>query len=155
MRRSLCWGAARGRRNKERALRRRCLHERHGRKLNRDELLLKRGAANKEAGRVSALVAIRLPDPGQGVAPPTFTVSLRKDKRRTLRRREGSYLLRSKLTGEDPAARWRYSIPLTEIEQAFQERQSDLAIRPLYTRATNPSRPLSSWPSSPIACRSA
>jgi hypothetical protein len=41
-------------------------------------------------------------------------------------------LLRSNLTGEDPAALWRYYIQLTEIEQAFKELKSDLAIRPVH-----------------------
>ena len=128
-----------GRRHKERAMRRRRLkklwrrlHELQGQQPTRDELLLKLGAAQKEAGRTYALVAIRLPDPGQAVTAQTFTFGLRKDKLRTVRRREGSYLLRSNLTGEDPAALWRYYIQLTEIEQAFKELKSDLAIRPIY-----------------------
>jgi hypothetical protein len=128
-----------GRRNKERAMRRRRLkklwrrlHELQRQKLTRDELLLKLGAAKKEAGRVYALLGIRLPDPGQEVTAKTFTFALRKDKLREVRRREGSYLLRSNLTGEDPAALWRYYIQLTEIEQAFKELKGDLAIRPIY-----------------------
>ena len=78
------------------------------------------------------LVAIQLPDPGQEVTPATFTFTLRKDKLGIVRRREGRYLLRSNLTGEDPAALWRYYIQLTEIEQAFRELKSDLAIRPIH-----------------------
>jgi hypothetical protein len=127
------------RRNKEQAMRRRRLkklwrrlHELQRQTLTRDQLLLKLGAAKKEAGRAYALVAIRLPDPDQEVSPQTFSFSLRKDKLREVRRREGSYLLRSNLTGEDPAALWRYYIQLTEIEQAFKELKSDLAIRPIY-----------------------
>jgi transposase len=128
-----------GRRNKERAMRRRRLkklwrrlHELQGQKLTRDELLLKLGAAKKEAGRAYALVAIELPDLDQEVSAQTFTFTLRKDKLRIVRRREGSYLLHSNLTGENPAALWRYYIQLTEIEQAFKELKSDLAIRPIY-----------------------
>jgi hypothetical protein len=128
-----------GRRNKERAMRRRRLkklwrrlHELQGQKLTRDELLLKIGAAKKEAGRAYALVAIELPDPHQEVSAQTFTFALRKDKLRIVRRREGSYLLRSNLAAEDPAALWRYYIQLTEIEQAFKELKGDLAIRPIY-----------------------
>jgi hypothetical protein len=127
------------RRHKERAMRRRRLqrlwrrlHELQRQKLTRDELLLKLGAARKEAGRVYALVAIRLPDPLQEVSAQTLTFALRKDKLREIRRREGSYLLRSNLTGTDPATLWRYYIQLTEIEQAFKELKGDLAIRPIY-----------------------
>jgi len=112
-----------GRRNKERAMRRRRLkklwrrlHELQGQKLTRDELLLKLGAAKKEAGRAYSLVAIELPDLDQEVSAQTFTFTLRKDKLRSVRRREGRYLLRSNLSGEDPAALWRYYIQLTEIE---------------------------------------
>jgi len=128
-----------GRRNKERAMRRRRLkklwrrlHELQGQKLTRDELLLKLGAAKKEAGRAYSLVAIELPDLDQEVSAQTFTFTLRKDKLRSVRRREGRYLLRSNLSGEDPAALWRYYIQLTEIEQAFKELKGDLAIRPIY-----------------------
>jgi transposase len=128
-----------GRRNKERAMRRRRLkklwrrlRELQGQKLTRDELLLKLGAAKKEAGRAYALVAIQLPDLDQEVSAQTFIFALRKDKLRLVRRREGSYLLRSNLTGEDPAALWRFYIQLTEIEQAFKELKSDLVIRPIY-----------------------
>jgi hypothetical protein len=125
--------------HKERAMRQRRLkklwrrlHELQGQMLTRDQLLLKLGAAKKEAGRAYALVTICLPEPGQVVNAQTFTFGLRKDKLRQLRRREGRYLLRSNLTGEDPAELWRYYIQLTEVEQAFKELKSDLAIRPIY-----------------------
>ena len=100
--------------------------------LTRDALLLKLGAAKKEAGRAYHLVEIQLPDPNQPVTPETFTFSLRRDKLRTVRRREGRYLLRSNLPNEDPATLWQYYIRLTEIEQAFKELKHDLAIRPIY-----------------------
>ena len=124
---------------KERAMRRRRLkklwrrlHELQQQSLTRDELLLKLGAAKKEAGRAYHLVDIQLPDPKQPVTPETFTFSLRRDKLRTVRRREGRYLLRSNLRDEDPATLWQYYIRLTEIEQAFKELKHDLAIRPIY-----------------------
>ena len=124
---------------KERAMRRRRLkilwrrlHEMQQQTLTRDALLLKLGAAKKEAGRAYHLVEIQLPDPNQPVTPETFTFSLRRDKLRTVRRREGRYLLRSNLPNEDPATLWQYYIRLTEIEQAFKELKHDLAIRPIY-----------------------
>jgi hypothetical protein len=40
--------------------------------------------------------------------------------------------LRSNLIQSDPATLWEYYIQLTEIEQAFKELKSDLAIRPIY-----------------------
>ena len=99
---------------KERAMRRRRLkklwrrlHELQQQTLTRDALLLKLGAANKEAGRAYHLVDIQIPDPKQPVTPETFTFSLRRDKLRTVRRREGRYLLRSNLRDEDPATLWQ------------------------------------------------
>ena len=47
-------------------------------------------------------------------------------------RREGRYLLRSHMTGEDPAELWRHSMQLTEIEQAFKELKHNLVIRPIF-----------------------
>lgn len=67
--------------------------------LTRDQLLLKVGAANKEAGRAYFLVDIRLPEKDQEVTPKTFTFSLCKEKLRVTRRHEGQYLLRSNLCG--------------------------------------------------------
>ena len=126
---------------KERGMRRRRLkklwrrlHELRGQSLKRDELLLKLGAAKKEAGRAWHLVRIGLPKAREAVTPKTFTFSLRRDRLRQARRREGRYLLRSNLTGEDPAKLWRYYIQLTEIEQAFKELKHDLAIRPIFHR---------------------
>jgi len=46
--------------------------------------------------------------------------------------REGSYLLRSNVTGGDPAQLWTFYLQLVEVEQAFKELKSDLAIRPIY-----------------------
>jgi transposase len=48
------------------------------------------------------------------------------------RRREGRYLLRTNLSGKDPAQLWEYYLQLTEIEQAFKELKGDLAIRPIH-----------------------
>jgi hypothetical protein len=73
-----------------------------------DILLLKIGAAKKDAGRVYALVDLILPKPGEPVNPQTFTFRLRKEKLRELLRREGCYLLRSNLTHQDPAYLWEY-----------------------------------------------
>ena len=100
-----------GRFHKERAMRRRRLkklwqrlRELQTQRITRDTLLLKIGAAKKEAGQVYALVDISLPQPGEPVNADTFTYRLRKDKLRAVLRREGWYLLRSNLTHQDPAS---------------------------------------------------
>jgi len=128
-----------GRVEKERSMRRRRLkkllkrlHELQKQGLTRDQLLLKLGAAKKEAGRAYGLVDIRLPDKDQAVTQETFGFALNRRKLRFVRRREGRYLLRSNLKGDDPALLWRYYIQLTEVEQAFKELKGDLSIRPIY-----------------------
>jgi transposase len=128
-----------GRMHKERSMRRRRLkrlfkrlRELQQQKLTRDDLLIKLGAAKKEAGRAYSLINLQLPTKDQPVTPQTFTFALNKDKLRTVRRREGSYLLRSNLTQEPPAQLWQYYMQLTEIEQAFKELKGDLSIRPIY-----------------------
>jgi hypothetical protein len=128
-----------GRMHKERAMRTRKLkrlwrrlHELQLQKLTRDQLLIKLGAAKKEAGQAYRLVNIALPKDNEDLQANGFSFSLCKDKLRQVRRREGRYLLRSNLTQSDPATLWEYYIQLTEIEQAFKELKSDLAIRPIY-----------------------
>jgi hypothetical protein len=108
------------------------LHELRQQKLTRDEFLIKLGAAKKEAGRAYRLVDLHLPAKEQAVTPQSFIFSLNRNKLRTVRRREGSYLLRSNLTREPPALLRQYYIQLTEIEQAFKELKSVLCIRPIY-----------------------
>ena len=124
---------------KERSMRKRRLkklwqrlHELRRQSNRRDQLLLKLGSAKKEAGRAWRLVDIRVPQNGKPVTPETFTFALRRDRLRQARRREGRYLLRSNMTGEDPATLWKYYMRLTEIEQAFKELEHDLAIRPIF-----------------------
>lgn len=128
-----------GRRKKERAMRRRRLkrlwnrlHELQQQKLTRDELLLKLGAAKADAGKAYRLVEVRVPKAEEPVNAETFTFSFRKERLRAAMRTEGDYLLRSNLTDKDPAILWQRYIQLTEIEAAFRNLKSDLAIRPIH-----------------------
>ena len=111
-----------GRVEKERSMRKRRLkklfkrlHELQQQDITRDQLLLKLGAAKKEAGRAYGLVDIRLPEQGQEVTPETFQFAINRRKLRTVRRREGRYLLRSNLAADDPALLWKNYIQLTEV----------------------------------------
>jgi Transposase DDE domain len=63
---------------------------------------------------------------------PCFTYCLNRGKLRQVRRREGRYLLRTNLTGSDPAELWRYYIQLTQVEEAFKNLKGDLSIRPIH-----------------------
>lgn len=128
-----------GRVDKERAMRRRSLRkllkrlkELQQQTLTRDALLMKLGAAKKEAGRAYALVDITLPPKGQRAQTHSIAFTLNRPKLRVVRRREGHYLLRTNLTEHDPAMLWQFYIQLTEVEQAFKELKNDLAIRPIY-----------------------
>jgi transposase len=129
---------------KERAIRRKRLKKLwarlkklRGMKLTRDELLLKLGAAQKEAGRAYGLVEIRLPAEAKPVSAETFQYQLRKKKLRVVRRREGRYLLRAHRCGTDPGALWGFYMQLTEVEAAFKNLKGDLAIRPIFHRLEN------------------
>ena len=131
------------------------LHELRGQSLRATSCCSSWGAAKKEAGRTYHLVDIRLPQAGKAVTADTFTFELRRDRLRRARRREAGTLLRSNLTGEDPATLWRYYMQLTEIEQAFKELKHDLGDPPdLPSTARTGSRRTSSSPSSPTACTS-
>lgn len=128
-----------GRRQKERGIRRRRLkrlwqrlEELQAQHLTRDDLLLKLGAAKAEVGRAYRLVEIRVPRAEQPVNAETFTFALRRDKLRQAFRSEGHYLLRSNLSGEDPARLWQHYVQLTEIEAVFRALKNDLVIRPIH-----------------------
>ena len=108
------------------------LGELQGQSNSRDQLMLKLGAAKKEAGRAWNLVDIRVPETDKELAANGFSFHLRRDRLRRVRRREGRYLLRSNMVAEDPATLWRLYMQLIEIEQAFKELKHDLAIRPIF-----------------------
>jgi hypothetical protein len=128
-----------GRRAKERAIRRRKLARllKTLRKLRRsvpgrDQLLLRIGAAKKEAGRAFGFVPMRLPQEGEEVTRQTFTFRLEKEKLQKAELGDGHYLLRSNLLGENPSVLWECYILLTQIEAAFRTLKSELGLRPIY-----------------------
>ena len=119
---------------KERAIRRRQLKGLWGRlkqlagmKLSREELLMRLGAARKQARTAWRLIAIE-------VAADSAALSYRLDraKLRRARRREGRYLLRTNLTDDDPARLWGLYLQLVSVEEAFRNLKGDLAIRPIF-----------------------
>ncbi len=127
------------RRDKEQSMRRRRLRklikrlrELQRQELTRDALLLKLGAAKKEAGKAYRRLTIHTPAKDQAVTPQTFHFSLDRKKLRAARRREGGYLLRSNIRGDDPGHLWRLYLQLVEIEQAFKELKNDLSVRPIH-----------------------
>jgi len=130
---------SRSRQAKERGMRRRRLKrywyrlkEISNQNLDRDQLLMKVGAAKQEAGRAASLVEVTLPSVQEPVNPQTFRFRLCRDKLRKVRRQEGQYLLRSNLCAEDPVLLWKYYILLVEVEEAFKTLKMDLSVRPVY-----------------------
>ncbi len=127
-----------GRQAKENAMRRKRL-ARLLRKLRamrkslpkRDQLLLRIGAARKEAGRAFGFVKIQRPPADQAVTRETFSFQVDKAKLKAAEQRDGHYLLRSNLTGEDPALLWTRYVQLTQIESVFRSLKSELSIRPI------------------------
>jgi len=127
-----------GRQAKENAMRRKRL-ARLLRKLRvmrkslpkRDQLLLRIGAARKEAGRAFGFVKIQRPPADQAVTRETFCFEVDKAKLKAAEQRDGHYLLRSNLTGEDPAVLWTRYVQLTQIESVFRSLKSELSIRPI------------------------
>src|SRR4051795_12427285 len=92
----------------------------------RDQLLLRIGAAKKEAGRAFSFVSIRLPNKDEEVTRATFSFQVDKTKLKRAQQRDGHYLLRSNLTGEDPAVLWTRYVQLTQIESVFRSLKSEL-----------------------------
>ena len=127
-----------GRQAKENAMRRKRL-TRLLRKLRamrkslpkRDQLLLRIGAARKEAGRAFGFVKIQTPSADQAVTRETFSFQVDKARLKAAQQRDGHYLLRSNLTGEDPAVLWTRYVQLTQIESVFRSLKSELSIRPI------------------------
>jgi transposase len=99
---------------------------------SRDQLLLRIGAAKKEAGRAFGFVKIQLPGKDEVVTHNSFRFHLDKGALKEAERRDGYYLLRSNLTGEDPAVLWSRYVQLTQIESVFRSLKSELGIRPIY-----------------------
>ncbi len=95
------------------------------RSYSRDQLLLKLGAAQQQSPSAWRLVQVDIPE-GDG----SLKFSLRKDRLRRVRRREGRYLLRTNLVGRDPAQMWEFYTQLIQVEEAFKNLKGDLAIRP-------------------------
>jgi transposase len=123
--------------NKERGMRRRQLKwlwkrlkDLAGMGLKRDALLMKLGAARQQSPRAWRLVQVQVPGKKNQSDPLAFT--LRRDKLRAVRGREGRYLLRSNMGQRSPSQLWEFYLQLVQVEKAFQHLKGDLALRPIY-----------------------
>ena len=126
--------------DKERAMRRRQLRalikrlkELQQMKFSTSQtLLLKLGAAKGKYRAAWRLMDIVLPEAKTLSANVTFSFRLNRQKLTEVRRREGRYLLRTNLSGKEPARLWQFYIQLVEIEAAFKNLKDDLQLRPIY-----------------------
>jgi hypothetical protein len=125
--------------HKERAMRRRKLKKFYAglkellrQAPRRDVWLQKLGALKHAAGRAANLVEISMPPEGARVTPRTFHWKLRLAQFKAAARRDGRYILRTNLRGEDPAVLWERYVQLTHVEAAFKALKSDLALRPIH-----------------------
>jgi transposase len=136
--------------NKERAMRRRQMKwlckrfkELARIKPERDELLMKLGAAKQQAPAAWRLFAVEVPAPPKRKGrkskkkprrepPPTFTCALRWDRLRETYRREGRYLLRCNMPERSPVQLWEFYLLLVQVEQAFKHLKGDLSLRPFH-----------------------
>jgi transposase len=95
--------------------------------LTRDQRLEKLGGARDRAGRaVAGLVKTTVSTEGR------LTFTLDRAKLRTVRQREGRYLLRTNLSADNPELLWRCYMQLVFVEEAFRTLKGDLGLRPIY-----------------------
>jgi transposase len=126
--------------HKERAMRRRQLRalikrlkELHEMKFKSTQtLLLKLGTAKGQYPAAWRLIDIVMPEPQAQPQHTPFSFRINRQKLRSVRRREGRYLLRTNLSGKQPAELWQFYIQLVEIEAAFKNLKDDLKLRPIY-----------------------
>lgn len=124
---------------KERGMRRRRLKaywKRLGqlqrRRLSRDLLLQKLGAAQERAGRIAtSLVSVEVTSDG------SLVYHLDREQLRAVRGREGRYLLRTNLAANDPELIWRCYMQLCFVEEAFRTLKGDLGLRPIFHQRTD------------------
>jgi transposase len=130
-----------GRREKEKAIRRRklvrlikTLRVMRRSLPSRDQLMMRLGEAKGKAGSSYRFMEIRIPGKDEAVTRDSFSFKLNKEKLKVTEIRDGHYLLRSNLSAGDPSVLWARYIQLTEIEAAFRIIKSELEIRPIYHR---------------------
>jgi len=139
---------SRDRMNKERSMRRRQmkalrdrLKELTAMRPQRDQLLMKLGAARQQWPTGWRLFDVQVPKPKgrrkstEAPSPeptPDFSYQLRWDKLRQAHRREGRYLLRSNMPQREPAQLWEFYLQLTQVEEAFKHLKGDLSLRPFH-----------------------
>jgi transposase len=110
------------------------------RKITRDHLLRRVAVLRKTAGRIASFITVHEPGPSEEVNRQSFSYRFDHEAWKASMERDGSYILRAWLPGEDwPAgiqkqapALWQWYMQLTHVEEAFKTLKSDLHLRPIH-----------------------
>lgn len=110
------------------------------RKITRDQLIRRVAVLRKTAGRIGSFVTVHEPGPKEQVDRQTFTYQFNHDAWKISIERDGSYILRAWLPGDDwpdgikkqAPALWQWYMQLTHVEEAFKTLKSDLHLRPIH-----------------------
>lgn len=100
-----------------------------GRLRSRDVLFQRLGRVRKECSRVARAYQIEVTGDGD-----QLSMSWQKDEAQLefQRRAEGTYLLRTNLSGHSEEELWKMYMQLNDAEAAFRTLKQDLSIRPIY-----------------------
>jgi hypothetical protein len=110
------------------------------RKISRDQLIRRVAVLRKTAGRVASFITVHEPGLKDQVNRQTFTYKFDHDAWKISMERDGSYILRAWLPGDDwpdgikkqVPALWQWYMQLTHVEEAFKTLKSDLHLRPIH-----------------------
>jgi transposase len=110
------------------------------RKISRDQLIRRVAVLRKTAGRIASFITVDEPGPKDQVNRHTFTYKFDHEAWKISIERDGSYILRAWLPGDDwpdginkqAPALWQWYMQLTHVEEAFKTLKSDLHLRPIH-----------------------
>ena len=102
---------------------------REGKLKDRGKIERRIGAILARHPQVADLYKVKVPTTGDA---PRIEWGMADEHRRWQELREGAYLLRTNIEGENASDLWIKYIQLTEAEAAFRALKSELSIRPIY-----------------------
>lgn len=100
-----------------------------GRLKNRDKIHVRLGRIQARHPQALDLYEMEIRETPQGLR---LHWKMKERQRQWRETREGAYLLRTNLQGEDAAELWKKYMQLTEAEAAFRALKSELSIRPIH-----------------------
>jgi transposase len=100
-----------------------------GRLKNRDKIHVRLGRIQARHPQATDLYEMEIRETAEGLR---LHWKMKERQRQWRQAREGAYLLRTNLEGEDAAELWQKYMQLTEAEAAFRALKSELSIRPIH-----------------------